>query len=438
VTDQTTAFRATPQHRAKALTALVLAVTAGALLALLLQPGRGQAATATTKASASLALTGTALAKVGVTASVRSGATKKKSTVTLPVSATVVSSGAALGLKGTVVLRAKKRSATFTKMRLIVSAKRKVTVTASVGGRNVTFLTGTAAAKGFAIDKTYGTAAFAATNVTLSKAAGTAVQKALKLKKRPTGTLGKLTLVAPPAPDPTTTPTTTTPTTTTPTTTTPTTTTPDTPAPFVEPESTLARPATAVDIKSARVTWHPRDSWTNYVNSGTGSSDGVFPTDGATAGVKNLACGPNLVVREYSFTLNKGWFDPASGQTMIQTNGKVQYKWAAHTIDLAFRNPEVRLGPVSEVTFRGGDSRGKFVDLTRDAAPLPSQCAADAGPTGINSTTGTTARTYERVPATFAEGAESVFAGAPGGVVASAYQPGSEWGWFTVSFSTVS
>lgn len=446
----------------------VLALCLGLGLALLVHPGRGQAASATTdKGHATLALTGAAgkaLRSAGVKTTVKSGAKLKKTTVTLPVGASVVSSGAAVGFSGTITFKAGKRSVAFTGLRLTVTKKRALTVTATVAGQRVTFLTGTAATKGFALDATYSTAAFAATTVSIPSKTAKLVRTKLKLKRTPTGRVGTLVLVAPPAASTPTTPTTpNTPggtTTTTPTATTPTTTVPAgrTPItlkpipPVVEPESGFARPAGAVNITSASVVWHPRDSWINYINGGEGAR---VVGDGATSDPAHTACASSpppgggfpkaagqLLTRDFRFAFSRGWFDAGSGQAVLQFNGLVRFTWLGtyvgdpntHGIDIPFRNPEVRIGPTSEVTFRGFGERATVLDLVPGSAPLEKQCATDTGPTGAHSPSGSTSRTYERVPAAMAPGAGAMFEG--DGSPLGAYPTGSEWGWVSVSFNT--
>lgn len=119
----------------------------------------------------------------------------------------------------------------------------------------------------------------------------------------------------------------------------------------------LARPATAVDVAGAALTWHVRDSWIRYVGS-----EVAEPLDGATpqppyAGEShpcpdNPSKG-NVLAYSYSVPFAHGWYDPPSGTAALYYTGGVRFAYPARSIDLALRNPEIEInGPASRAIFR--------------------------------------------------------------------------------------
>jgi len=453
--------------------ASVLAVLL-AVLAVFALTRSASAASEATPARATLTLSGSAaktLTKAGVKVTAARKATVRKTTVTLPVSVSVVGSSAAVGLNGTITFRSGKRTATLTGLRVMVSKKRAVQVLARAGGDQFAVLTGTVTKKALTLNAFNSTAAFAGTSVKLTKRAGTLLRTKLRLRRAPSGTLGKLTLSAPktsgtgttttgtttvitnPDGTTTTTKTGTTGTTTTGTTTTPGTTT-TTPIPGTgpkvctatapansavsEPDFDSPKPLNAVDLQSACITWHPRDSWIDYTNSGPDAGDGATLTNGATADAANTACGA-LLKRDFHFQFHRGWFDPATGNAVLQYVGTVRFRYQQHGIDIGFQNPEVQIaGGASQTTFRRvAGPGGRLAVLSLDASgPLKSQCKADPGPKNSHDPTGVSGpRTYERLHATVSPDAAPLFdSGGQGG----AYPPGDDFGWLSISFSPAS
>jgi hypothetical protein len=386
---------------------------------LLLTPAPGQAATATSKGQATLALSGAAgkaLRSAGVKTTVRSGAAPKKTTLTLPVAVSVVSGGGIVGLKGTVAFAHGKRTAVFSGLRLSVSAKRKLSISASFAGDRVTLLTGTAPLKGFLLNQTYSLAAFSQAVVKLAPATAKALRTQLKLKRSPTGTLGTLALTAPPAPV---VPIVSTPTTT-------------APAPVV-PGSTV-RPVT-----SASITWHPRDSFIRYLADGEGTTvAGNATADPATTG----CTAPGTVdssplQRNFHFTFVNGTYDTATGTASLQFSGTVNAKYSAHGIDLDFSNPLIQLGPGQPqlgFQFNGrldtpaSSALSSLANLTQ-SPPLAAVCSTDPPPTtSANPTVNGTTYSYERMHAILNDAGSTVLHG---------YLPsGAEFGWLTTTFTT--
>ncbi len=425
---------------------------AASLLALLLAAAAVLALTRTASAAsetataprATLTIKGsaaTSLRKARVTVGASRKATIKRSTVTMPVSVSVVGATAAVGLNGTLSFRSGKRTLSLTGLRVMVAKDRTVQVLARTKGAQFAVLTGKVASKALTLDRFLSTAAFTATSVKLTPRAGKLLKSTLRLRRTPTGTFGTLALSAAKG----TSTTTTTTTTTTPGETT-TTTTPVVPkvcqatAPATTAGSEAgwdqAPPSGAVDISSACITWHPRDSWTNYINGEPNGLSGARLGGGATADAPNAACG-SLLQRDFHFQFHRGWFDPATGQAALQYDGTVEYVWPDRSIDITLTNPEIHLGGGQpQMRVRSGATRLSVFDL--GGSPVAAQCPADPGPQGLNDPTGTGLRIFERLPATMStDGAPLFDSGGTGGSDAQ-YPPGTPFGWLSVSFSPAS
>lgn len=188
----------------------------------------------------------------------------------------------------------------------------------------------------------------------------------------------------------------------------------------------LARPASAVDVTSASLAWHVRDSWIRYVNT----QEAPQTTEGATprAPIPGTShpCpdseGTPTLVYSYDFPFANGWYDPVSGSAALYYGGAVRFSFPSHGIDLTTRNPEIEInGAASRAIFR-----------LRGAAntPYPDQRAA----------------IFDLVPTTPVPGAPGSF-GFPGPIKASLSADGQKafagfynlndgFGCFSVSFST--
>jgi hypothetical protein len=180
----------------------------------------------------------------------------------------------------------------------------------------------------------------------------------------------------------------------------------------------LARPASAVDVASATLTWRPRESFIQYINSG----EGTTVSDGATAAPLETVPGNSAkLVYAFGFGLKSGsWYDPAGGSADLLGQGTVRFLYRDHGIDISVKNPEIELnGRASRAifAFSGGDCtqiapvRGIMLSLTP----------------GSPSVSGSS-RDYGTIPATITDAGASMFSGF--------YIPGDPWGTLRVAFET--
>jgi hypothetical protein len=192
-----------------------------------------------------------------------------------------------------------------------------------------------------------------------------------------------------------------------------------------DPVPVATRPPPAVDITGATVEWQVRESFIRYVNTGEGTS----VSGGATAAPAEVRAGSSLpLTYAFGFPFAGGWHDPgadpfstADDRAALYFNGGVRFLYSAHGIDLRTSAAEIELG--------GGTSRAIFAVAEGEAAPerqvivnLDLSRAAS-----VQTAAGTV--TYERVPGAIPAGtATSVFAGF--------YAPGTDFGCFSVSYST--
>lgn len=218
-------------------------------------------------------------------------------------------------------------------------------------------------------------------------------------------------------------------------------------APIANEPPVLARPATALDIRAATVTWRVRDSFVQYLNAGGGRNDGVVPTAPATADPAMKGClssggasDANLTY-QFHFPFTRGWYDPVSGTSALYFGGTVHFGYTEHTIDLNASEPEIELnGAASRAIFRFNGSGGTAVSNKREVlmnlalagGAVPSACSVDPGPTNppavVPNPDGSRTFTYERIGGAIPDGAaNTVFAGF--------YLPGDRFGWMTVSFT---
>jgi hypothetical protein len=194
-----------------------------------------------------------------------------------------------------------------------------------------------------------------------------------------------------------------------------------------EPLPVASRPPAAVDVTAATVSWDVRESFIRYVNSGEGTS--VF--GGATAAAPEVRPGSSTpLTYAFTFPFASGWHDPganpadpADDRAAIYFGGGVRFLYSAHEIDLRTSAPEIEIG--------GGASRAIFAVAEGEAAAerqvIVNLDLARAGEVHVSGTT----VTYERVPGAIPAGtASSVFGGF--------YAPGTDFGCFTVSYSTAS
>ena len=180
----------------------------------------------------------------------------------------------------------------------------------------------------------------------------------------------------------------------------------------------LARPVSALDVASATLTWRPRESFVQYVNSG----EGATASDGATAGPPETVPGNSArLVYSFGFGLKPGsWYDPVSGSGDLLGQGTVRFLYRGHGIDISVEDPEIELNGRASRTifaFSGGDCtqiapvRGIMLNLV-------------PGSPSVNGAT----RDYGTIPATITDAGATMFSGF--------YLPGDAWGTLSVAFAT--
>lgn len=152
----------------------------------------------------------------------------------------------------------------------------------------------------------------------------------------------------------------------------------------------LARPASAVDVTTASLTWHVRDSWIRYANSEVPPETLEEASAGAPVEESSHPCpdrpastNPTLVY-SYSFPFAEGWYDAASGTAALYGSGGVRFRYPSHGIDLTARNPEVEInGAASRAIFRlRGEGELAYPDRRAAILALATGSAPTEGPTG--------------------------------------------------------
>jgi hypothetical protein len=177
----------------------------------------------------------------------------------------------------------------------------------------------------------------------------------------------------------------------------------------------LVRPATAVDVSAASITWHVRDSFIQYINTGEGTS----ASGGATADPPSVQPGSSAaLVYAFHFPFKSGWYDPVSQTARLTYSGTVTFSYEDHGIKLTATDPEVEIAS-------GSGSRAIFVTGNTGEVPKrgvletldPSHAAAV-----VHNPDGTHA--WTQVPCAIpADAGASVFAGY--------YAAGAPFGWIT-------
>lgn len=185
------------------------------------------------------------------------------------------------------------------------------------------------------------------------------------------------------------------------------------------------RPPGAVDVTGATLSWRVRESFIQYVATGGGTT----PLEGASAAPPVLLPGASAALSyDFGFPFANGWLDtgadpasPADDRAAIYFNGGLRFRYNTHGLDILASKPELELG--------GGASRAIFTISENGGAPSRQVLVTlDLSRAGAISQTGSS-YTYDRVPGTVPSGtASSVFAGF--------YAPGTDFGCFSVSFST--
>jgi hypothetical protein len=194
-----------------------------------------------------------------------------------------------------------------------------------------------------------------------------------------------------------------------------------------DPVPLATRPAGAVDVTAATVSWDVRESFIRYINTGEGTS----VSGGAVGAAPEVRAGSSAALSyKFGFPFASGWHDaganpadPADDRAALYLNGGVRFLYSAHGIDLRTSAPEIEIA--------GGSSRAIFAVAEGDAAAERQVIVnLDLARAGAVQSSGSTVA-YERVPGAIPSGtAASVFAGF--------YAPGTDFGCFTVSYSIAS
>jgi hypothetical protein len=384
-------------------------------------PAGASAATPAGSGTSVLTLQTVALGVQGITTSAVAPAKAKGSKFTFPVKTATVGTTATLGHRGGLRLRAGTRSVTLSAPQVRLAKDSRLT--AKIGKATVTVLTIDGAKR--RLNATTGTVALRGATVRLTVAGAAALRRVLHLRRLAPGVLGTLTVDAKRS---TTSTTTGTPTSGTPTTTLPGSgTTPGggttvpgggTPTDLGGP-APLARPATAVDVNAAAITWHVRDSFIQYINSG----EGTATSGGATADPPTVRPGSSVpLVYDFRFPFKEGWYDPVSKTARIAYTGTVTFNYQGHGIKLTATDPEIEIaGTASRAIFVTANTgtaakRGVLVKLDPAAA------------TTVHSPDGTS-HAYTQTPGSIpADAGASVFAGF--------YAAGAPFGWVDVDLTT--
>ena len=185
------------------------------------------------------------------------------------------------------------------------------------------------------------------------------------------------------------------------------------------------RPPAAVDVTGATIGWHVRESFIRYIATG----EGTTPTAGASADPPLLLPGASAALSyDFHFPFASGWLDsgadpasPADDTAALYFNGGLRFQYSGHGIDLLTASPEIEIA--------GGSSRAIFnISESGGASQRQVLVNLDLSRAGAISRSGNS-YTYDRVPGAVPAGtANSTFAGF--------YAPGTDFGCFTVSFST--
>lgn len=136
----------------------------------------------------------------------------------------------------------------------------------------------------------------------------------------------------------------------------------------------LTRPAGAVDVTSATLGWHVRDSWIRYVNTqeppqALEGASAEAPIAESSHPCPNSPAGTNpTLVYSYDFPFAGGWYDGASASAALYYGGGVRFSFPAHGIDVTARNPEIEID--------GGASRAIFRLRGAGQTPYPDRRAA--------------------------------------------------------------
>lgn len=326
----------------------------------------------------------------------------RRGRLVLPVDGGVVSSTATLvqngGLRLTRRAGGKRRRVDLKRLQLRLG--RKSAIVGYVGTSRFTIFSIKAPASRLSLSAANGSASLKNGRVSLTRRAGKAIKRKLKLRRMPRGAFGALSVDAlvnpaggpgggpggdlgggqggsgPPVS-----------------------------GPVGDEPPVLARPAGAVDVAGASIDWHVRPSWIRYVpvNNPFAGATGEGPTPTGECGEPSEPVHSD--VYEYHFPFAHGWYHQPSGTAAVYFTGAVNFKFQAHGIDLDTKDPEIEVnGASSRAIFRfdgrgdtnPGNKRGVLVDLAPGTPSVSGQSV-----------------TWDRMPGTIPEdgGSQSIFAG---------------------------
>jgi hypothetical protein len=396
---------------------------AGTALAL----GVATAAVAVAPAAAQGSGTTTIAPKGKAAGSLRSQAVKigtfgparaRRGRLVLPVDGGLVGSTATLNQKGGLRLtrRAGGKRRRVDLKRLQLRLGRKSEIVGFIGTSRFTIFSVKAPRSKLSLGAANGSASLKGGRVYLTRRAGKAIKRKLKLRRTPRGAFGRLTveaLVNPgggagggpgggpggggPGGGP------------------------PTSGPVGDEPPVLARPDGAVNVTSAAIDWHVRPSWIRYVpvNSPFAGATGEGPTPTGECGEASEPVHPDFY--EYHFPFAHGWYHQPSGTAAVYFTGGVNFQFQAHGIDLDTKDPEIEVnGASSRAIFRfdgrgdtnPGNKRSVLVNLAPGAPSVSGQSV-----------------TWDRMPGTIPDegGSQSVFAGF--------YLPGERFGCISLTLS---
>jgi hypothetical protein len=190
------------------------------------------------------------------------------------------------------------------------------------------------------------------------------------------------------------------------------------------------RPAGALDVTAAEITWRARESWVNYLHDAPNDQGGANAKDGATDGAaETIPPSPEARVYEFTYPFASGWYDPATDTARIDGTGTVNYFKLIDPfqIDLDVSAPELELGGPQPRLIGLLNGRRNSDDQQNRRAVLVDLDQAAVTPTEVSGPGGTTV-TFEGIPGLVPEGSDAW-------PIAGFYQPGSEWGSVSVEFT---
>lgn len=350
------------------LAAAIAFIAALAAAALFTAPAQAVPATSESVVELPLGKSGSALRSKSLKSRRLSPAKLKKGILTLKVADVTISSAtrAAVVLRGGLKLSAGKKSVKLQGLLLKVSG-RNVSITGKIGKRRMKIVTARTSTN--VVNAAAQSVIVPAVSMKLTSAAASSIAKQLKLKKRPSKSLGKFvsfTKTRVPAA-------------------------PSTGGIVLQDLGgpRLARPVSAVDVTGSSLKWWIRDSWIRYLPFN-------LPVGGATADAPiagtSHACIDNeaSVSDSYAYNLpfQSGWWDAASSTGAMYYTGGVRWYFPEHGIDLTASAVEIEInGGASRVVLRIDDAsektakRGPFASLNT-ATPLSGSPVIGPGQAG--------------------------------------------------------